>query len=126
MAKPYLTTAVIAAAAALSICDLCITGDARSSAYRLAVENAATPLRRAIASTAIDTQTVTLRVEGMTCGGCVIGVRRVLERLAGVQKAEVSYEKQRAVVTYDANKVTVEQMIAAIATLKYKATVVPA
>ncbi len=60
----------------------------------------------------------------MTCGGCAIGVRRVLTRLDGVREADVSYEQQRAVVTYDTTKVTVEQMIAAIKTLGYKATVV--
>jgi mercuric transport protein len=75
---------------------------------------------------AVDPKTVTLRVEGMTCGGCVIAVRRVLTRLEGVKKTQVSYEKQRAVVTYDPAKVSVEQMIAAIKTLGYKATVVTA
>ncbi len=60
----------------------------------------------------------------MTCGGCVIGVRTVLTRLDGVSKADVSYEDQRAVVTYDPAKVTIQQMIAAIGTLGYKATVI--
>lgn len=68
--------------------------------------------------------TVTLRIEGMTCGGCTIATRKVLERLDGVSKADVSYEQKRAVVTYDPAKVTVAQMIAAVATLKYTATVV--
>jgi copper chaperone CopZ len=67
--------------------------------------------------------TVTLRIEGMTCGGCTLATRKVLERLEGVSKADVSYEEKRAVVTYDAKKVTVAQMIAAVATLKYTATV---
>ena len=66
--------------------------------------------------------TLTLHIEGMTCGGCTLATRKVLEKLDGVTKAEVSYEQKRAVVTYDPSKVTVEQMIAAIATLKYKAT----
>lgn len=66
----------------------------------------------------------TFDVKGMTCGGCVIGVRKVLTRLDGVTKADVSYERRRAVVTYDPAKVTVEQMIDAIKTLGYKAAVV--
>lgn len=127
MNKTYLTIGILTAAGALSICDLCKSDDARSTAFRATLANTASIPRPAIASTpAIDSNTVTLHIEGMTCGGCVIGVRRVLERLAGVQKADVSYEKQRAVVTYDPDKVTIEQMIAAIRTLKYKATVVPA
>jgi copper chaperone CopZ len=40
-------------------------------------------------------------------------------------RAEVTYEEQQAVVTYDPAKVTVARMIAAIKTLNYTATVVP-
>lgn len=69
-------------------------------------------------------KTDTLRVEGMTCGGCEIGVRTVLKRLPGVSKAEVSYEETRAIVIYDPSRVTIAQMVAAIKTLGYKATVV--
>ncbi|MEO7822712.1 MAG: heavy metal-associated domain-containing protein, partial [Gemmatimonadaceae bacterium] len=68
--------------------------------------------------------TVTLKVDGMTCGGCVYGVRKVLTRLPGVSKAEVTYEQSRAVVTYKPAAVTVAKMIAAIKTLGYTATVV--
>ncbi|MBA2689118.1 MAG: heavy-metal-associated domain-containing protein [Gemmatimonadaceae bacterium] len=70
------------------------------------------------------TKTVTLKVEGMTCGGCVYGVRKVLARLRGVSKADVTYEQSRADVTYDPAVVTVAKMIAAIRTLGYAATVV--
>lgn len=69
-------------------------------------------------------RTVTIAVKGMTCGGCVLGTRKVLTRLPGVTEADVSYEKGTAVVTYDPAKVTVEQMIAAIRTLGYTASVV--
>lgn len=69
--------------------------------------------------------TVTLRVEGMTCGGCTLATRKVLERLDGVTSADVSYEKKQAMVIYDPAKVSATQMIAAVATLKYTASVVP-
>lgn len=72
----------------------------------------------------IAVDTVTLHIEGMTCGGCTLATRKVLEGLDGVHKAEVSYEKKRAVVTFDPARVTVDRMIAAVATLKYTATVV--
>ncbi len=52
-------------------------------------------------------------------------MRKVLTRLTGVSKADVSYERSRAVVTYDPEVVTVQQMVAAIKTLGYTATVVP-
>lgn len=83
----------------------------------------ATP-RTAVEAPRAEVKTVTLRVEGMTCGGCTLATRKVLERLEGVQKAEVSYEQSRAVVTYDPAKVSVPQMIAAVRTLGYTATVV--
>jgi len=66
-------------------------------------------------------KTVTLKIDGMTCGGCVFGVEKVLTRLNGVRKADVSYDNGNAVVTFDPGKVTVQQMIAAIRTLGYKA-----
>jgi copper chaperone CopZ len=59
----------------------------------------------------------------MTCGGCVIGTRTVLKRLPGVIKTDVSYEDGSATVTYDPDKVTAEQMITAINTLGYTASV---
>ena len=45
-------------------------------------------------------QTVTLAIEGMTCGGCVKSMTRVLSELDGVAKAEVSLEQAQAVVTF--------------------------
>lgn len=85
----------------------------------------AAPLHQSTGNMIIPTpaDTVTLAIEGMTCGGCTLATRKVLERLDGVRKAEVSYEKKNAVVVFDAAKVTVAEMIDAVATLKYTATV---
>ncbi|NEN75977.1 heavy-metal-associated domain-containing protein [Pelistega sp. NLN82] len=55
-------------------------------------------------------QTVTLHIEGMTCGGCVKSVTRVLTEQAGVQKAEVSLENKQAVITFDESAVSVSQL----------------
>ncbi|GMV09884.1 MAG: hypothetical protein AMXMBFR55_16180 [Gemmatimonadota bacterium] len=107
LALLLLTAATLGA----GVCDLC-----QSSA-------ALAPPATLLASTpSAEMDTVVLHVEGMTCGGCTIATRKVLERLTGVTMAEVSYEERRAVVTYDPRKVTVAQMIAAVATLKYTAT----
>jgi mercuric ion binding protein len=70
------------------------------------------------------TQVATIEVEGMTCGGCAIGVRTALKRLDGVAKAEVSYEEQRAVVTFDPAKVGTDQLLGAVRKFGYKATLV--
>ena len=40
-------------------------------------------------------QTVTLNIDGMTCGGCVKSVTRLLEGVEGVEKAEVSLENKK-------------------------------
>lgn len=116
----------IGAVGAFSICDLCkpqTTGAAPTAVVAAAPAAAAAPSVPALGADAAEEKTVRLTVEGMTCGGCAIGTRKVLTRLTGVAKAEVSYEKKEAVVTYDPEKVTVEQMIAAIKTLGYAATI---
>ena len=43
---------------------------------------------------------VTFEVKGMTCGGCVNSVTKALKAVRGVQAADVSLEKQQAVVTF--------------------------
>ena len=45
--------------------------------------------------------TVTLQINGMTCGGCVASVTRVLRALPGVGEVTVALEPGTAQVTYD-------------------------
>ena len=72
-----------------------------------------------------DSVAVRLRIDGMTCGGCAVSARLVLERLEGVHKASVDYESKTAVVTYDPSKTAPEKMIVALKQkLKYTATIV--
>lgn len=52
------------------------------------------------------TKTTTLRVAGMKCNQCASSVAKALKATAGVQEAEVSYEKGQVVITYDDEKVT--------------------
>jgi len=75
--------------------------------------NSETP-SAAVAGEGAALKTATLNVEGMTCAGCVLGVRTALQRLDGVEKAEVSNEEERAVVSYDPARVTFEDMARAI------------
>lgn len=77
-----------------------------------------------VASTAPDT--VRLKVEGMTCGGCAVSARIVLQRLDGVVKAEVDYDTKIALVVFNSKVVSPERMIHALNDkLKYTATVLP-
>lgn len=43
----------------------------------------------------------TVKVEGMSCDGCRMGVTRALLRVPGVKAAEVSLQKKEAVVEHD-------------------------
>ena len=40
----------------------------------------------------------TIRVEGMSCGHCVMAVKKAIESLEGVREADVSLEGKKAVV----------------------------
>lgn len=59
-------------------------------------------------------ESIALNVEGMTCGGCVKSVTRILENTDGVAKAEVSLENKSAVIEFDATKTNVDALIEAI------------
>jgi len=59
-------------------------------------------------------QTVTLKVDGMTCGGCVASVTRVLKAAPGVSDAVVQLAAGSATVTYDPARTTVPALKAAV------------
>ena len=47
-------------------------------------------------------QTEVIKIEGMTCMGCVNSVKNVLEKIPGLASAEVSLERKQATIQYDA------------------------
>lgn len=59
-------------------------------------------------------ETVTLKVGGMTCGGCTASVTRVLKAVPGVAEVDVKLQPGQATVRYDAAKVAVPALAAAI------------
>lgn len=59
-------------------------------------------------------ETTVLKVTGMSCGGCVSSVTKVLQELPGVVKAEVSLEKGEATVSFEAGQVERAQMLQVI------------
>jgi len=63
-----------------------------------------------------------IKVEGMTCGHCVMHVQKALEGLKGVKKASVSLPNKEAVVIYDAAVVKKEDMLKAIEGAGYTAS----
>lgn len=57
-------------------------------------------------------KTATITIDGMSCGGCVAGVRKALERTEGVTITEVTVG--RAVARIDPEKVTEDRLRGAI------------
>lgn len=58
-------------------------------------------------------QTVTLNVAGMTCPVCPITVKKALEKVEGVSKVDVRYEKKQVLVTFDDAKTNTAALVKA-------------
>lgn len=59
-------------------------------------------------------QTTTIKIQGMTCMGCVNSAEKILKKITGVISADVSLDQAQAVIQYDAAKSSVEQFKQAI------------
>jgi copper chaperone len=59
-------------------------------------------------------ETITIGVNGMTCGGCVASVQRALKRVDGVEKVDVSLERRQATVEYAPDRVDAARLRSAI------------
>jgi mercuric ion binding protein len=68
---------------------------------------AALRMPAAYAETAValpNQQTVTLKLENMTCSMCTITIKKALQKVEGVQKVTVDYDSKTAEVTFDGPK----------------------
>ena len=65
--------------------------------------------------------TTILKVDGMTCMGCVASVTRALKALDGVAKVEVALDAGRATIDHDAERASAEQLKAAIEAAGFEA-----
>lgn len=80
----------------------------------------------ASAAEAGPTQTVTLRIEGMTCDACAVHVESELAAVPGVRRATVVYSEGRAIVTVDvARPPDLASLVAAVEKAGYRAEVDP-
>jgi copper chaperone CopZ/predicted peroxiredoxin len=59
-------------------------------------------------------------IEGMTCQGCADHVASALTKVPGVKSAQVSLEKQRAVVVAEPSQVPTEKILTAISLAGYQ------
>ena len=65
--------------------------------------------------------TITLNIDGMTCGGCVKSVTKVLNGLDGVRSATVRLEHKNAQVEFDEGKIQMAQLVEAVEDAGYDA-----
>jgi P-type Cu+ transporter len=63
-------------------------------------------------------------VPGMTCSMCVMHLEGLEDQLAGVERVQAEYVKQRMEVTYDEKQLTLQQVITAAAEQGYQAVLV--
>jgi copper chaperone len=59
-------------------------------------------------------ETVNFKVEGMTCGGCVAGVTRVLKAVSGVDEVAVTLTPGAARIAFDPARTNPPALRAAI------------
>ena len=64
-------------------------------------------------------EAVTLKIEGMTCGGCVASVERVLKAVPGVVAAKVQLSPGQAVVSFDPARTGAPELRSAIEAAGY-------
>ncbi len=64
---------------------------------------------------------VELKVEGMTCQGCVRSIQRKLSKVTGVESAQVDLEANKATVEYDDSLANPAQLVGAIEQIGYHA-----
>jgi Cu+-exporting ATPase len=71
-----------------------------------------------------DTDAVTchLDITGMTCASCVRRIEKSLNKIDGVQTAQVNLATEVATVAYDANRVGLDALISAVTAAGYGAT----
>jgi P-type Cu+ transporter len=62
-----------------------------------------------------------LKVQGMTCEGCVRGIEKKLSKVAGVQSAHVDLASGKATVEYDDTVANPAQLVGAIEQIGYSA-----
>lgn len=81
-------------------------------------------------STEVQTETITLKIDGWTCRSCEKDIRKVLLAVPGVKAIDVSYAHGGAVVTVEHGRVSSNQLVQAVEKTStrlstYRAQVIP-
>ncbi len=63
-----------------------------------------------------------LKIEGMHCGSCAIGIQMLVSQMDGVKSVEVSYDDKKGTFEFDSTKVSKDAIVKSIAELGYTAS----
>ncbi|WP_188360139.1 heavy-metal-associated domain-containing protein [Rothia aerolata] len=66
-------------------------------------------------------QNITLRAEGFSCPSCVSKIETKLNSLNGVERAEVKFSSGRILVGYEPDRISVKELVNAVAEVGYTA-----
>ena len=72
---------------------------------------------------AAESQSATLVVEGMTCAGCPVTVKKLLKKVDGVSEVSVDAKTHLARVRFDPDKTQADQLAKAVTEIGYPTTV---
>jgi P-type Cu+ transporter len=72
-------------------------------------------------SPSVHIEVVSFPVEGMTCASCVSRITRFIKKVEGVEEANVNLASESATVRYDADRLTVADLVAAVDAAGYVA-----
>lgn len=74
----------------------------------------------AVVERSTTTESITLRISGMSCASCVAKIEKGLEAVDGVAAAKVNLATERATITYTPNDIAPTDLISAIRDLGYE------
>lgn len=66
-------------------------------------------------------QSITIHIDGMTCGACVSSVTQALNSVAGVDRCDVSLQNNHAKVDFDGNLTSAQQLVNVIEAIGFDA-----
>lgn len=74
-----------------------------------------------VSNPAGNTKTVNLTIEGMSCGACAASIKSALQKLDGIKKIDITFEKKGGTVEFDPAKVDETKIVEAINKTDFKA-----
>ena len=111
--SPYLGRGLVAAFAA-PLLFACLLGQVLAADASAAVAESTTEAKSSL-------KVVEIPIDGMACISCAASVKSAVKAVSGVVTVEVNLEKRNARVTYLANALTPDRIVAAIDKLGYTA-----